>query len=39
VFNEFVYENQFVLKIDNHIKFIEINKKNIMQGFHILKAL
>jgi hypothetical protein len=23
VFNEFVYENQFVIEIDTHIKFIE----------------
>jgi hypothetical protein len=27
VFNEFVYENQFVLEIDNHIKFFEKNKR------------
>ena len=23
VFNEFVYENQFVIEMDTHIKFIE----------------
>jgi hypothetical protein len=27
MFNEFVYENQFVLEIDNHIKFIKKNKR------------
>ena len=26
VSNEFVYENQFVIEIDTHIKFIEQNK-------------
>ena len=32
VSNEFVYENQFVIEIDTHIKFVEKNKskKNIM---------
>ena len=27
MFNEFIYENQFVIDIDTHIKFIEYNKK------------
>jgi hypothetical protein len=27
VSNEFVYENQFVIEIDTHIKFIEQNKR------------
>ena len=35
MFNEFVYENQFVLKIDNHIKFIEIKKKYYARFSHI----
>jgi hypothetical protein len=26
VSNEFIYENQFVIEIDTHIKFIEQNK-------------
>ena len=34
VSNEFVYENQFVIEIDTHKKFVEQNKskKNIMQS-------
>ena len=34
VSNGFVYENQFLIEIDTHIKFIEQNKskKNIIQG-------
>ena len=27
VFNKFVYQNQFVIEIDSHIKFIEKNKR------------
>jgi hypothetical protein len=27
VFNQFIYENQFVTKIDTYIKFIEKNQR------------
>jgi hypothetical protein len=30
MFNEFVWENQFAIEIDTHIKFIEKNKKKIL---------
>jgi len=39
VFNEFVYENQFVIEIDTHIKFIEKNKKKYHARLHILQIL
>jgi len=41
VSNEFVYENQFVIEIDTHIKFIEQNKskKKYYVRLHILKIL
>jgi hypothetical protein len=40
MFNEFVWENQFAIEIDTHIKFIEKNKrKKYYARLHILKIL
>jgi hypothetical protein len=41
VFNQFIYENQFVTKINTYIKFIEKNqrKKNLYARLYILKIL
>jgi hypothetical protein len=37
VYNKFIYENRFVVKVDTHIKFIEKNqrKKIICKVSHI----
>jgi len=38
--NKFIYKNQFIIKIDTHIKFIENNqRKKIYARLHILKIL